>query len=67
MTPETRRALASLVAGMAAMLVGLVVRQQLLQEPGASSARATRVGIVAGIAVAVVLWRTFTFFAGRRR
>ena len=67
MTPDLRRRLAFLLVGVAAMYVGLAVRQRVLQNPTASGAKAAALGALAGIAVAVMLWRTFTFFVARGR
>jgi putative flippase GtrA len=65
MTPDLRRRLAFLLVGVAAMYVGLAVRQRVLQAPTANAAKAAALGALAGIAVAVMLWRTFTFFVAR--
>jgi hypothetical protein len=67
MTSDLRQRLVVLLVGMAAALIGLTVRARLLAGGTSSDAKATTLGVLAGIAVAVVLWRTFTFFAGRRR
>ena len=67
MTPELRRRLVFMLVGAAAMLVGLTVRQRVLADPVAGSGRATAAGTLAGIAVAALLWRTFTYFVTRGR
>ena len=67
MTPDLRRRLALMLVGAAAMLVALLVRQRMLHDATASSARATALGVLAGITLAVVLWRTFTYFVTRGR
>ena len=65
MTADLRRRLALLMTGTLGTLVALTVRQRQLAEPAASGLRATLVGVLAGVIAAVLLWRTYTFFAQR--